>query len=382
MAAPAFAQEAKQFDIELAARAAYDTNVSRSNEAVAALRGLQREDWILSPTVSVDVVQPLGRQAIFLKGDVGYNFYQENDRLDREKIALKGGAKVNLGPCRSTIGGSFDRRQSDLRDLQLGSIENVESLQGVSMEMGCGRVAGLSANMSVADERADNSSAQRKRSDYQSTNATAGLVYRRATFGELTLFGRVGSTTYKNRLITSGGVTEADGFDSYGLGVNFGRNIGSRLRGSLSIGYMSVDPKTPVGNDFEGITYSADLTVKPSNRLETRLFAERAVKPSNRYQASYSVDRSYNLQAEYAVGSRIKIGLGAGYADRRYESAALRGAPVITEEEVRTVSGTVRFTMSRRLILLLDATQEERDANLHGFDYTANRVSLSATTTF
>jgi hypothetical protein len=49
----------------------------------------------------------------------------------------------------------------------------------------------------------------------------------------------------------------------------------------------------------------------------------------------------------------------------------------VTEEEIRRVFGSVGVDVGRRFAVKLDATQEERDANVPGFDYTANRVGLS-----
>src|SRR5687767_5378881 len=114
LATPAAAQQARQFEVRASMGVTYDDNVARSNAVTAALRGIEQEDFIYNPSVAVDIVQPFGRQAAFLRGSVGYDFYDKNDQLNRERIDLSGGVSSPLGPCRPTLGGSYKRQQSEL----------------------------------------------------------------------------------------------------------------------------------------------------------------------------------------------------------------------------------------------------------------------------
>lgn len=376
--APATAQNARRFKVEAKVSALHDDNISRSNALVAQARGIEQEDVIVSPTLSVDIAQPIGRQALFLTGLVGYNFYQENDQLNRERINLRGGAISTLGPCATTLAGGYNRRQSDLELLEVGVTENVETTTSVSIDGACGRQIGIAPTFSAGREWTENSAALRSTADYTSTTALAGLSYRRPTFGDLTLFGSYGKTEY-DRLVPSGvgGALEEDGYEIWGGGMRYTRRIGARLQGTVTAGYTSVEPSASNTDDFQGFTYGADITFKPSGRIETQAAFTRSVKPSSREQTSYSVEENYNLQVRYAIGSRIKLGLGASYADNQYEGVSAGSGLLLTEEQIKSIFASLRLNVSDRLAVMLDATQQERDANVPGFDYTSNRVGLS-----
>src|SRR5215469_8304399 len=59
----------------------YDSNVAHTGAAIAKARGITPEDWLYNPSLLIDFVQPIGRNAAFLQGQAGYDFHQENSRL-------------------------------------------------------------------------------------------------------------------------------------------------------------------------------------------------------------------------------------------------------------------------------------------------------------
>ncbi|MFN3627942.1 MAG: hypothetical protein ACK4S3_08695, partial [Parvibaculum sp.] len=266
LATPALAQDAKRLRVQLNARAVYDDNVPRSNAALAALRGVEQEDWIFSPSVSIDLQQPIGRQTVFLMGSVGYNFYEKNDELNREQISLRGGVNSVFGPCAFDLSGDVKRQQSQLEDLALGVTKNLETVSSVSLGAACGREVGFVPTASVAQQWAGNSAAQREDADYVSSTASLGIAYRRPTLGELTLSMNYGATDYDRFILTPSGL-EKDGYETYGASLRFARSIGARLKGSVSGGYSSAQPSTSNSEEFEGFTYAVDLNYRPTSRL-------------------------------------------------------------------------------------------------------------------
>lgn len=377
VAGAAHSQEARRMEIQLTARATYDDNVSRSGEALAALRGLEKEDIIYAPTASIDFLQPFGRQAVFLSGLVGYDFYDKNDQLNRERISLRGGVNTSLGPCRATVAGDFSRQQSQLDDLSPLVTENTETVTSASLEGQCGRQIGLAQTFGVTQTWAKNSADLLSNSDYTSTGGTLGVAYRRPTFGELAIFATANQTEF-DRQVTTGGALEDDGYDLYGAGVRFSRRLGARIQAGATVSYTSVKPYASNVSDFKGVTYGADLTYRPSSRFDAAFAFIRAVEPSNRQDTSYQVTETISAQANYSLGSRIKLGVGGSYAEGAYEGGAVVPTVLsVTAEEIKTFSASVQFKASQRLSVTLDASQIERDANLRGFDYTANRVGLA-----
>src|SRR5579862_6034287 len=60
----------------------YDNNVARTSSALAAAEGIKPEDVTYTPSVNANVVLPVGRQALFLTGNLGYTGHQYNSQLD------------------------------------------------------------------------------------------------------------------------------------------------------------------------------------------------------------------------------------------------------------------------------------------------------------
>src|SRR5690242_13118414 len=87
----AAAQNPNRTDVRVDSSLRYDSNVARSDDATAALRGIQPEDEIFTPGVSVDVARVLGGQSVFLQGALSYNFYAHNSKLNRERLVLDTG---------------------------------------------------------------------------------------------------------------------------------------------------------------------------------------------------------------------------------------------------------------------------------------------------
>lgn len=377
LACPAYGQETKRFDIQLNLVTVYDDNVARSGAAVAAARGLEQEDVIVSPTVTLDILQPVGRQALFLQGLAGYNFYNENDQLNRERVSLQGGASVALGPCVGALTGGFTRQQSELDDLSLIATKNVETLTTVGANAACGRPTGFAPTFSVEQQWLENEGALTGASDYQETTGEVGIAYRRPSFGELTLFGSVGRTEYEDRLANPGQSLEKDGYDVYSGGLRFNRRLGARLEGTLNAGYASIRPFSDATEDFEGFTYGADLTFRPSGRIDGTLSFSRSVSPSMRLQATYAVEEIYRLQANYRIGSRLALTIGGSYAESEYEGAGAGPTSGVGDEQIKSAFASLRFDLGRRLAVALGVNQQDRDADVPGFDYTANRVEFS-----
>src|SRR5437868_11048220 len=84
--------DAPPINVQLGIR--YDSNVASSNGAFATSRGLSREDEIFSPAVAVNYTKQLGSFAFFTQGTLGYDFYANNDILNRERIGILAGVST------------------------------------------------------------------------------------------------------------------------------------------------------------------------------------------------------------------------------------------------------------------------------------------------
>lgn len=376
MATAAQAQSERKFNATLTMRTVYDDHVSRSANGIAAVRGLSQEDVSFSPTLALDIVRPMGRNSIFLAGAIAYNFYEKNDQLNSENISLNGGVNGSLASCRGGLSGGLDRRQSELDDLSLTVVENIETTTSVRFSANCGRASGIQPTFGVTQEWSDNSSSQRAEADYETLSGTVGLSYGRPTLGVLNIFASAARTEYDIPTQTLIGPQD-NGYETYGGGVRFSRQLGARIQGSVNAGYSVVQPNSPTLDDFEGFTYGGDISYRVSSRLSGSVNFSRAVSPSSRVKSSYSVSETYGINAAYRIGSRLRVSAGGSYAENTFEGLAGAVTLTPTRETVKAVFGAISYDLGRRISISLDANQQERDANVHGFDYTANRYGLS-----
>src|SRR5690606_2590588 len=98
-------------EINVGAEAKYDSNVLGSRAATATLRGLEREDVILSPRIEAVVSMPVGPVQLAADGSLGYDFYTRNTELDSERIALNASAMAGAANCGLTVNGGYSRGQ-------------------------------------------------------------------------------------------------------------------------------------------------------------------------------------------------------------------------------------------------------------------------------
>lgn len=379
-ATPAAAQQARRVKADLSVQGLYDTNVARSSEALAATRGLKLEDVVITPTLTVDILTPVGRQALFLKGRAGYAFYDENSQLDSEQIDLEAGVLRRFGPCGLSVSGGYKRNQTKLEDIILEPVDNIETLKSATLDVDCTRTVGISPSLNLAHEQSENSASIRSSQDFQNSSATVGLAYSRPTFGTVAVFGSAEKTEYNNRVLALG--VDEDGYEAWAVGVRYSRRLGARLEGSVSVSQTSLDANQASAADFDGLTYTANAAFRPSNRLETRVTFERSARPSRRLGAEYTIDETWRGDVIYSVGPRLRVTMTATQTEAEYQLSPTSPVATLTNDRIRTVSAAVHAKFSRRLSLVFDAAREERDANLAGYSYDSTRVGVTAAVSY
>jgi hypothetical protein len=368
----------RHVSIEAQVRALHDTNVARSSEALAALRGVERSDTIISPSLVANILLPVSRQSFFLTGSAGYDYYQRNEFLNSSRSDLTGGMNLHLAMCEGVAATGYKRAQSDLQEISLIATRNIEKTTLARFNVTCGRAVGFAPTFGVSETTTSNSALLLVPSDYHTVSYNYGLAYRRPSLGELSIFGRHDDTTYKHRLVLAGATLQKDGYETDAGGLRFVRRTGARIGGELEIGYTSVKPTAPNLAEFKGMTYRADVDFRASSRVNTALTLERAVEPTIRPGAAFAVDRSAQLTATYALGSRLKLDGGVSDRTSRYKGVGLGGGSDLTKEEIKAIFGALRYDFGRRVALAAELRHEERNANLAGFDYSSNQVGVTA----
>lgn len=390
MAQQAPAPGARSQEVIVSANVMYDSNVAASSDALAAARGIRPSDEIITPSVSFSLSRPVGRETIFLQGSAGYDFYARNHFLNRERLDIRPGVIAEVGQCQATVSGGYSRYQSSLRELALiapgtpgfADVRNVVNAENVGISANCGRQIGLAPNASVSENWSDNSATFQKFADSRTFSASGGLAYRSPSLGVANLFFQYSTTDFPSRLAILGPVSSNNGYDVYSGGINYTKNLGTKIQGTASISYEKLIQKaSPVGG-FSGLTYSANISYRATSRLSALLILSRGITPSTRINSTYSISQSYSGELDYKLGNRLNFKLIAAHLQDHYGGLAVVSGFDLTDQSIDRQEGAASFQLTRRIALGLDVTHEQRGANFAGLSYSDVRVGLSAKASF
>lgn len=359
----------------------YDSNVYKVNRGSTLGAGPLTDDASISPSVNLDISLPLGRQRVYLAGYAGYDFYIDNDRLNRERIALTGGADLRLiGSCLTTGEISYARAQGDLANgLTLFTIPNTEQRVTLQADASCGSSVGLQPGIGYTRETVDNSNRTFTATNSSSDSYRVSLGYVRPAFGSLSLFGTYTDARYDDRIPLIGTPTIGEGIKSYVIGLRYEREIGSRLRGSISGGYNWVNPKGG-GKAFRGANYAASLDYRASERLAVSFQAARAAELPNLINVQYSITDTLGLTGSYRLNPRISLKAGISYTKRNLrQSPIVIGLPfTANRDELLQMNVGAGYDIGRKLRLNADFTHQQRRSDNDFFRYNANQISIGA----
>jgi hypothetical protein len=365
-------------DIKTSLTGAYEGNVLRLAKDAPNPAGFERDDYRLTPSLDIDISRPIGVQSVFLNGSLGYDFYARNQRLERERINVRGGADTRIGgQCTQHVELGYARQQSDLRDFtRLLSLRNAERRLNFSAAASCGGMFGLKPGLTYDYEAVDNSEARRRISDYRSSSYGATVGFVSPALGEISLFATYRNGSYPTRInpVPGGG---KDGVKSYNFGVQYSRDLGARLKADLSAGYNRVKPKLGGVRPFKGASYSAGITWIPNDRLQVKLDAGRAVSQSNLLDVSYSIDDSYGVTAQYGINRQWKARLGGSILRRKFRDSPLVAPNTLgPDDNFKQLIAGLDFTPRRRIGFSADVATARRSSPVNRFDFNYTTARL------
>lgn len=359
----------------------YFTNVAGSSETFAAARGLKRNDVLYSPSVNLNLAEPMGGLSLFATGQAGYDIHQRNSILDRERLNLSAGANAQVGGCTATPSAGYSRFQSDLADLSVIATKNTQEIVIGELDVTCGQFGRLVPSGSFTQTWAGNSALPYKPSDYRSTAGNGSLAYNAGSIGEISLIGEYAQTTYPHRAILGTAGLQSDGYDHYSAGIHYQRPIGGSLEFGASLSQTWISYQG-IGNNFSGITYDASLTYHASPRLNLSVLASRQTLPSNYLNAAYSVAESYSATAAYKLSTRLSANIGATSTHSNYTGAALLTGVDLTSQTYQSFYGSLAYTLSPSFNVSLTAGQDQRHADVLGYSYSGAHIGLSLSKSF
>jgi len=357
----------------------YDSNVARATDEVAQLRGLKKSDWRVTPSLNIHIEKPVGRQALFLIGDVGYDFYARNHRLNRGRLLLNGGARLQFSRCTGTVYGSYALRQTDVAELiDVQNAANTEHVTTVGADARCGLASGLAPFGGVSRTWVTNSSDTRRYADYTMNQANGGLAYSRPVLGEFAIIASVKDANYPHR---DSSLLLTDHFHVFSIGARYSRDIGSRLKGSAGINRTTVDSGAGLPK-FTGITSDVSITALASDNIQAKLRWVRDVQPVNVGFGAFNIDSRLSADVDYGLSPRLTLSGGAGLVNRHIRGEVLLFGPQIRSERRTFEYARLSYQRSARTSLALDIRHESRSADPSIFNYHSTSVGLVLRTAF
>lgn len=359
--------------------AAYDSNFARSTRALADQRRIKPEELTLRPQLSLNVAQPIGQQIVFLRGSAGYDLYRENDRLNRARADLQGGAATTIGFCQATAVGAYQASQSDLATIDSPGVKNFVQVTSSSLGVQCGRPQGFTGSLMGQRGDTKNSASIQKEVDSTVESLAATFGYGNPTLGSVALVYSYANNEMPNRI--NPGRPVGDSFFTQTYGVTVQRNFGSRLAITGTAGRTMVKREfAPAGVDqkFTSTTYAGSVTYKVGSRATVELVGDRAVMPTSRAGKLYDISTSGEVRGRYRLGSRYQISLGHRIEDVESNADTSLPRQAITESRTNSTYASVRYQQSRRASLSVDVRYDDRNTNLPEFNYNSTRIGLTA----
>lgn len=380
----------RRINVRAAVDASYDSNVFGIGRARnGALGGRSRDDFSVTPSVQLDILLPFGRNSVFARGVLGYDFYASNTQLNRERINLDaGGTFQATSSCTVSPNINYGRFRSNTGDVFVVTGDptavrrNVGERTTLGAQAACGRASGLSLTAGYRHSTFRNTAPLFQQNDLNQDAVDGSIGFQRPSLGRVAIYGNYAEVEYLNRFDFTG---QRDAIKSYGTGIQFERNIGSRASASISAGYSWVEPRSNTGS-FKGTSYSASLSLRPTDRLAVDLLASRNVDFASTTLASYTVSEVYALNGTYRLSRRLVANFGSSHQTRDFRfSTGLPGLNIpISSDTFTRAYGGLGYDLNRRLRLNALVSQQKRDSKTLSeignsvFNYTNTTVSIGA----
>ena len=386
----------------------YDSNQLRSGASPSG----RRDDVRYSPSGSILYDRLLGRGSVSVNGTAGYDFFQNNSFLNRNRF----GAGVNLtgqagSRCSANVRANYSNRQNGVGSLgnstlltpsrgviapntipvtddlippdDIGRlIDNRQIVVSYGINATCGAPGGrLSFGGGATHSSLDNGSPLRSFANSNSNvySLFAGLGVFRP--GQLQVNGSYSTISYPNNLIVPGAPVFPRNFNTgvktYQAGLTYSRPIGNKLVGSVGLSYLTARPGGGQ-QPYSAPAYNISLSYRPGSRLSLAATGARSVLSSTGAGALYRVVDSVNLSAAYDISPSISARANAGLTANNYKVPfAIPGEPARRSDSAKIVGLGVTYQPRPLYDVGFYVSQSFRSSNANILNYNSTRASLT-----
>ena len=365
----------------------YDSNPARGSAGAAAIRGLQDDEIVVSPQLTVAYSHNVGLQGLTLSGAFGYDKHIKNSHLNAEHIDFSAAASRAVG-ARCSVNGevTVNRGQSNLENVSVAVSKDVVTTYNLSGGESCATPTGITESVHVTHSASHNSDSTLV--DFNTTGVSGSVGYENDVIGNVGLLVSYNKTSYVD--IPTLSIATPNGVATTSVGVTLSRPFGARLSGNASVSYSTshqdsrADELVASKSSYSGLTASAGLNYQLGPRLQLAAQLSRNITGSAYQNVGYAVDTDASLTGHYTVSSRISANLGGSWSrsSNRGVVDVVPLATLVTPEwqETAAVVGGVSVQVGRRAAVSLDLRHEKGSADIDLYEYSNNRVSLTLST--
>jgi hypothetical protein len=185
--------------------------------------------------------------------------------------------------------------------------------------------------------------------------------------------GEIGKTNYDQNVDNTGTNRE---FSSYGLRAGMVADLGDKLSGEASIGYVVNSFKDASLADIKAVTFDSELNWSPRRGTSATLGLATSVEPSTSAGQSGSILYAASLDFNQEITRQINATLGLDYSVRDF-----RGSTSIPNENIYGVSLAFDWAINRYLSMNSDLSfrRTDRFGSADDVDDTSIGIGLTLT---
>ena len=361
--------EQNGLSLRAAVQAVYDSNIFRTNDAVAP----RVDDIIVTPTVEARFNRTIGPNSLNLSALAGYDRFVSNGERSKPRFIGRIGGKIAvLNPCTVSPRASYRAERANYGDLNR-AVENQQRFSELGVSVSCERPAGIYPKASYLRTTTRNEDAFAY-ADQTSNIYTASLNFAKPSFGVLQLAvqreeARRNTLGYTNRVDRAG--------------VIFDRAISSRLSAHIDVHALRVRPTIATIQKYDGVGWDISATTRVLSPMVITLGSRRTVVNDSLITTGYGLQDAYSARLRLPLSSLTEIEANLERRDRGFRHDTLASQPPVERDRVWAAELNLRRKLTERFRLVGGAGYYKRttDDPVVG-NYKAFTVMLGAEAVF